>query len=110
MKRTTVNAPIDSNNFSSQQLADPSLYPIILYLREGNPPEDSKEAQEVIALAQQFTILDGVFCRTNPKQGEFPQTVVPASLKQQIMEEHHAGVLAGHFSRPSLFKLISQRW
>lgn len=83
------------------------MYPIILYLKEGNLPEDSKEAQEVIALAQQFTILDGVLCGMNPEQGELPQIIVPASLKQQIMEEHHAGVLAGHFSGPRLFKLIS---
>ena len=79
-------------------------------MKEGNLPEDSKEAQEVIALAQQFTMLDGILCRMNPKQGELPQIVVPASLKQQIMEEHHAGVLAGHFSGPRLFKLISRRW
>ena len=102
----SVNVPIDSNNLSSQQLADPSLYPTILYLKEGNLPEDSKEAQEVIALAQQSTILDGVLCRMSPTQGELPQIVVPASLKQQIMAEHHAGVLAGHFSGPRLFKLI----
>ena len=110
VEQQPVNVPIDSNDLSSQQLADPSLYPIILYLKEGNLPEDSKEAQEVIALAQQFTMLDGVLCRMNPKQGEFPQIVVPASLKQQIMEDHHAGVLAGHFSGPRLFKSISRRW
>jgi len=26
------------------------------------------------------------------------------------MEEHHAGILAGHFSGPRLFKAISRRW
>ena len=26
------------------------------------------------------------------------------------MEEHHAGVLAGHCSGPRLFKMISRRW
>ena len=33
----------------------------------------------------------------------------PTSLKQQLMEERHAGVLAGHFSGPRLFKMISRR-
>ena len=72
VEQQPVNVPIDSNDLSSQQLADPSLYPIILYLKEGNLPQDSKEAQEVIALAQQFTMLDGILCRMNPKQGELP--------------------------------------
>ena len=61
----------------------------------------------MIALAQQLMILDGVLCQMNHKQGELPKIVVPASLKQQIIEEHHASVLAGHFSGPRLFKLIS---
>ena len=34
----------------------------------------------------------------------------PTSLKQQLMEERHAGVLAGHFSGPRLFKMISRKW
>ena len=76
-----VNAPIDSNNLSSQLIADPSLNPIILYLKESNLPEYRKKAQEVIALAQQFRILDGVLCRMNPKQGELPQIVMSAYLK-----------------------------
>ena len=44
VEQQPVNVPIDSNNLSLQQLADPSLYPIILYLKEGKLPEDSKEA------------------------------------------------------------------
>ena len=105
-----MNDITDSDTLSSRQLADPDLCPIIHYLKEGKLPEDSQKAQEVVTLAQQFTILDGMLYRMNPKQGELPQIAVPASLKQQVMEEHHAGVLAGHFSGPRLFKIISRRW
>ena len=53
---------------------------------------------------------DGVLYRTSQKQGELPKIVVPTSLKQQIMEEHHAGILAGYFSGLRLFKTISRKW
>ena len=100
----------DSDTLSSHQLSDPDLHPIILYLKENSLPGDNQKAQEVVTLAQQFTMSDEVLYRTSQKQGELPQIVVPASLKQQIMEEHHAGILAGHFSGPRLFKTISRRW
>ena len=83
--------------YSSQQLSDPELSPIMLYLRDGILPENEQQAQEVISLAQQFTISDGILYHLNVRQGELPQIVVPSSLNQQLMEEHHAGILAGHF-------------
>ena len=73
----------DSDTLSSHQLSDPDLRPIILYLKENSLPEDNQKAQEVVTLAQQFTMSDEVLYRTSQKQGELPQIVVPASLKQQ---------------------------
>ena len=64
----------------------------------------------MISLAKQFTILNEILYWESPKRGELPQIVVPASLKQLIMEETHAGALAGHFSAQILYKIISQRW
>ena len=60
----------DSNSFSSQQLADPEL---ILYLRDGVLPENGQQAQEVITLAQRFTMSDNILYCLNSKQGELPQ-------------------------------------
>ena len=100
---TSVSANTD--DLTSHQLADPNLQPIILYLKDGG-----QQAQEMISLAKQFTILDEILYRESPKRGELPQIVVPASLKQLIMEETHAGALAGHFSGQRLYKIISQRW
>ena len=58
-------------------------------------------------LKKQSTVLDD---HEKSERGELPQIVVPASLKQQMMEEYHAGSLAGHFSGPRLYKTISRRW
>ena len=96
---------------SSHQLSDPDLRPILLYLKENSPPEDNQKAQEVVTLAQLNSLLcQMMYLPNKPKQGELSQIVVSASLKQQIMEEHHAGILALHFSGPRLFKTISRRW
>ena len=110
LEQQPTSAITDSDTLSSHQLSDPDLRPIILYLKENSLPEDNQKAQEVVTLAQQFTMSDEVLYRTSQKQGELPQIVVPASLKQQIMEKHHAGILAAHFSGPRLFKTISRRW
>ena len=92
------------------------LYDLLVWETNGwkSLAEHYQRAQEVVTLAQQFTMSDGVLYWTSQKQGELPLIVVPPSLKQQIMEEHHAGiiiyVIARHFSGPRLFKTISRKW
>ena len=100
----------NTDDLVSRQLADPSLEPIILYLKDGKLPENGQQAQEIITLSKQLTILDEILYRENSKRGDLPQIVVPASLKNQRMEENHAGSLAGHFSGPRLYKTISRKW
>jgi len=61
-------SPTDvADTFSSQQEADPELSLIILYFRDGVLPENGQQAQEVITLAQQFTISDETLYHLNPK-------------------------------------------
>jgi len=66
-----------------------------------------QQAQEVISLGQQFTMSDGILYCLNTREAELPQIVVSSSLKRQ--QEHHAGILPGHFSGPRLFKVISRK-
>ena len=75
---TSVSANTD--DLTSHQLADPNLQPIILYLKDGG-----QQAQEMISLAKQFTILDEILYRESPKRGELPQIVVPASLRRRLI-------------------------
>ena len=109
LKQWPTSVINDSDTLSSHQKSDHDLHPVILY-KEYSLPEDNQRVQEVVTLAQQFTMSDGVLYRTSQKQGELPQIVVPTSLKQQIMEEHYAGTLAGHFSGSRLLKTISRKW
>ena len=110
LRQQPTSTSTNTDDLISCQLADPSLEPIILYLKDGKLPKNGQQVQEIIALSKQFTILDEILYRKNSKHGELPQIVVPASLKQQVMVEHHAGSLAGHFSGPRLYKTISRRW
>ena len=110
LRQQPTSTSTDTDDLIARQLADPCLEPIILYLKDGRLPENEQQAQEIITLSKQFTILDEILYRENSKGGELPQIVIPASLKQQMMEEHHAGLLAGHFSGPRLYKTISKRW
>ena len=110
LRQQPTSTSTDTDDLIACQLTDPCLEPIILYLKDGRLPENEQQAQEIITLSKQFTILDEILYRENSKGGELPQIVIPASLKQQMMEEHHAGLLAGHFSGPRLYKTISKRW
>ena len=71
LEQQPTNISTNSDTLGSQQLADPDLHPIILYLREGNLPEYSQRAQEIITLAQGFTMSDRVPFRMNSKQVNF---------------------------------------
>ena len=103
-----ISTSTNTDDLISHQLADPSLEPIILYLKDYKLPESGQQAQEIIALSKHFTIFDEILYRKNSKCGKLSQIVVPASLKQQIMmEEQHAGLLARRFSGPRLYKIIS---
>ena len=109
LRQQPTSTSTNTDDLVSHQLANPSLEPIILYLKGGKLPENGQQAQEIIVLSKQFTIFDEMLYRENSKCGDLPQIVVPASLKQQMMEEHHAGSLAGHFSGPRLYETISRR-
>ena len=110
LRQQPTSTSTNTDDLIARQLANPCLEPIILYLKDGRLPVNEQQAQEIITLSKQFTILDEILYRENSKGGELPQILVPASLKQQMMEEHYAGLLAGHFSGPRLYIAISKRW
>ena len=99
LRQQPTSTSTDTDDLIAHQLADPCLEPIILYLKDGRLLENGQQAQEIITLLKQFTIVDKILYRENSRGGELPQIVISASLKQQMMEEHHAGLLAGHYSQ-----------
>ena len=39
-----------------------------------------------------------------------PRAVIPSSLKQNLTDEYHSGVMAGHFSEPRVYQEMSWKW
>ena len=55
------------------------LQPIILYLRDGELPDDVKK---IVAESALYTMADSIFYYVGPKSSETPRAVVPADLQQ----------------------------
>ena len=99
-----------SDTFSTEQLMDQELKPIILYLKDGTLSEDAKLAKKIVAESAQYAIYDNILYYVGPKQTETSRVAVPQQLRQKIMKEYHDGRLAGHFSGPRLYKTLVRKW
>ena len=99
-----------SDTFSTEQLMDQELKPIILYLKDGTLSEDAKLAKKIVAVSAQYAIYDNILYYEGPKQTETSRVPVPQQLRQKIMQEYHDGHLAGHFSGPRLYKTLVRKW
>ena len=99
-----------SDTFSTEQLMDQEVQPIILYLKDGTLPEDTKVAKKIRAEAAMYAICNDILYYVGSTQTETSRAVVPQQLRQKIMQEYHDGCLAGHFSRPRLYKTLVQSW
>ena len=103
--QTPITATV-SPSFSDVQWNDGLLQPMILYLRDGELPEDGSAAKKIVTESVFFTLADNILYYVGPKSEEMPRAVVPSSLQQQVMSEYHSGNLAGHFSGPRLYRLL----
>ena len=98
------------DSYAVEQRKDPSLLPLIEYLTKRNLPEDPQESRSVASKAVNFTIIDDVRYRVDPKQPNPLQVVVPVHLQKGVLEQYHGGKMAGHFSGPRLFKAVVRTW
>ena len=83
---------------------------IILYLRDGELPDDVTLAKKIVAESALYTMADSILYYVGPKSSETPRAVVPAALQQQVMIDHHSGCLVGYFSGPRLYKTLACKW
>ena len=100
----------DSNVFSSEQLKDKELQPIILYLKDGTLPTDRDLASQMVIKASVYTLVDGILYYIGHRKDVSLRAVVPSSLKQSLIDEYHSGVMAGHFSGPRVYQEMSPKW
>ena len=100
----------DSNVFSSEQLKDKELQPIILYLKDGTLLTDRDLASQMVIKASVYTLVDGILYYIGHGKDVSLRAVVPSSLKQSLIDEYHSGVMAGHFSGPRVYQEMSRKW
>ena len=82
----------DRNVFSSEQLKDKELKPIILYLKDGTLPTDRDLASQMVIKASVYTLIDGILYYVGHGKDVSLRAVVPSSLKQSLIDEYHSGV------------------
>ena len=97
-------------SYADKQWSDCELQPMILYLRDGEWPDNVNLARRIVTESALFTMADNILYYVDSKSSEIPQTVVPAALQQQVMMDYHSRCMAGHFSGPWLYKTLATKW
>ena len=107
---SAASATSTPTEVGEEQNKDPNVEPLMSYLCDGAIPAEKQVAQRVIAQAPLFTIVEGTLYILDKRQKDRLRIVVPDHLKQSIMKENHAAVMAGHFSGQRLHKALERRW
>ena len=108
-----------SEELRTLQLQDAELRPIMTAKEEDKHPtkeEVSGESFKTHKLAQiweQLLLCNGVLMRNyydERRNASFKQIVVPRSLRQEILEELHAGSTGGHLGEEKTLERLKQRF
>ena len=68
---------------------------MILYLRDGELPDDVNLARRIVTKSALYTMADNILYHVSSKSSEIPQIVVPVTFQQQVMMDYHSGCQAG---------------
>ena len=101
------------------QLADPMIGPVLKSLESLEKPtldhirSQPPKSRRLFQLWEQLIILDGQLWRLyENEEGSSvqQQLVVPSSLKREIMEELHEGVMSGHLGQEKTMQRLKRRF
>ena len=87
---TLLQLEPEANPIQQSTLADEEELP-----EEGELPEDPHVSKKIVARFDQFVILGGVLYFVEVKKHTRKRAVVPARLKQELIQEAHGGPLTG---------------
>ena len=105
-----VNQVTDGGDMAEQQRRDTKLKVVIEYIEQDVLPSDEKLARKVVLERSRFSLMDGVLYFVDGARGGNLRIVVPDTVKEKLMEEAHAGSLAGHFAASSLYNTLSRMY
>ena len=93
-----------------EQQKNPDLRQLRQFLEFGILPEDEGSAKSVAAQALHFTVVDNVLYYVDGRKGGHRRAAVPRHLQQSLLEDSHAGKMAGHFSGARLYSTLCRSW
>ena len=92
------------------QLRDPHLALYVTYSEHHTLPDDDRIAKRIVLESRRMEIIDGVLYRedvSNPGQWCI---VVPKPSRQELLEENHSTVFAGHFSERKVYDRLRRTY
>ena len=101
---------IPLSDFADEQRHDPETAEIITYLETGDLPRDERRARSIGLRKSLFVIQNRILYYCDPKQDHRLRVVVPLRLRQQVLEEHHAGLTGGHFAAKKMYGALTRHW
>lgn len=99
-------------DYSLEQLKDPELKELILYLREDVLPDCPERARKLVAKASQFSLINGVLMYLDHNHGDRRRVAIPPHHREKVLCESHGGAYGGHFAGPKLIvqTLVVERY
>ena len=85
---------------------DDDLVRYVKYLECGSLSSDDQSVRKVVLESKNFELIDGLLHREDPVCPGRWCLVVPKELCSQLLEEAHAGLFAGHFSKKKVYHKI----
>ena len=91
----------------NEQRNDEELKRLIIYLQDKILPEDPKQTVQVVNLGKKgYYLVDGILYYESSDVPDRRRIVVPQHLRQQVLDENHDAIFAGHFSAKKLKKKL----
>ena len=92
-----------------EQQEDDDLADLVKYLECKSLPECAVRREKVLAAAQRgYYVVEGILYYESAEVPNRWRLVVPAHLHQQVVDENHDPVFAGHFSEKKLMGKLSR--
>ena len=92
-----------------EQRKDTKLRELINFLTKQSLPEDPKEINVVLNTVKKgYYVVDDILYYEGPDMTGNRRIVVPAHLRQRILEEHHDSTFAGHFAAKKMSQRLRQ--